>query len=250
MIREGALENPEPEVIFGLHVNGDGKTGTISYRPGGTMASVNTLSITVRGKQTHAAYPWKGIDPIVTAAQIILGLQTITSRQIDLTTAPAVVTVATIQGGVRSNIIPDEVKMTGTIRTLDPAMKKEIHNQIRRIAVDIAESAGATAEVSITGNLPITYNNPDLAERMRPSLERVVGPGNLETSTVHTGGEDFAYYAEQVPGLFIFLGVRPPDLDPSIRIVGHSPQFFVDENALIYGVRALASMTVDYLAGK
>ena len=139
--------------------------------------------------------------------------------------------------------------MTGTIRTLDPDMKKEIHDRIRRTAENIALSAGATAEVSITGDLPVTYNNPELAERMRPSVERVVGKENLENAAVHTGGEDFAYYAEQVPGLFIFLGTRPPDLAPDIIITGHSPTFFVDENALIYGVRAMASMTVDYLVG-
>jgi len=250
MIEEGVLENPKPEVIFGQHVAADYGVGTIGYRPEGTMASVNTLDIIVRGSQTHGAYPWRGVDPIVTAAQIILGLQTITSRQIDLTVAPAVVTIGIIHGGVRSNIIPDEVSMTGTIRTLDPEMQKVIHERIRRTAENIAESAGATAEVTISGSLPVTWNDPKLAEQMRPSLERVVGKDRLVLSQVHTGGEDFAYFAEKVPGLFFFLGVLPEGTKPEDAAPGHSPRFFVDERALVYGVRAMASVVVDYMVQK
>ena len=250
MIEEGVLENPKPGVIFGQHVAADYGVGTIGYRPGGTMASVNTLDIVVRGRQTHGAYPWRGVDPIVTAAQIILGLQTITSRQIDLTVAPAVVTIGIINGGVRSNIIPDKVSMTGTIRTLDPEMQKVIHERIRRTAENIAESAGATAEVAISGSLPVTWNDPKLAEQMRPSLERVVGKDRLVLSRVHTGGEDFAYFAEKVPGLFFFLGVLPEGTKPEDAAPGHSPRFFVDERALVYGVRAMASVVVDYMVQK
>ncbi len=250
MIEEGVLENPKPEVIFGQHIITDYEVGNIGYRPGGTMASVNTLHITVRGSQTHGAYPWKGVDPIVTSAQIILGLQTITSRQLDLTVAPAVVTIGIIQGGVRSNIIPDEVKMTGTIRSLDPDMRQKIHKLIRRTVENIAESAGATAEVRITGSLPVTYNDLELVERMLTTLERVVGKDGLKISQVHTGGEDFAYFAEKIPGFYFFLGVRPKGSDPKEAIPLHSPRLFVDEDALIYGVRAMASMAVDYMIRK
>jgi len=244
MIEEGVLENPKPEVIFGQHVYTDDEAGTISYRPGGVMASVNTLRITVRGSQTHGAYPWKGVDPIVTAAQIILGLQTITSRQLDLTKAPAVITIGMINGGVRSNIIPDEIKMVGTIRSLDTDMRSEIHRRIRRTVENIAESAGATAEVTISGSLPVTYNDPELTNRMLPTLERITGKDNLVLSQIHTGGEDFAYYAEMIPALFIFIGVRP---EGGNVIPLHSPRIVVDEDALVYGVRALANMTVDYM---
>ena len=247
MIEEGAFENPRPDVVFGQHVNNDYEVGTIGYKPGGAMASINTLNITVKGTQTHGAYPWRGVDPIVTAAQIVLGLQTIVSRGIDLTVAPAVVTIGIIQGGVRSNIIPDEVKMTGTIRTLDPGMKTVIHDRIRRIVSGIAESAGATAEVSITGNLPVTWNDPGLADKMRPTLERIHGGDNVIISKVHTGGEDFAYYAQEVPGLFVFLGVLPKGTKPGDATPGHSPYFSVDEGALVYGVRTMTALVVDYM---
>ena len=250
MIREGALENPKPDVIFGQHVFTDLEAGGIGYKPEGAMASPTGLRITVRGSQTHGAYPWKGVDPVVVSAQIILGLQTIVSRQLDLTQAPAVVTIAIINGGVRGNIIPEEVTMSGTIRSLDMDMQKVIHERIRRTAEKIAESAGATAEVSISGGLPITWNDPELTEQMRPTLERVVGKGNLILSKPHTGAEDFAYYAEKIPALYIFLGVRKKGTDPSTAIPLHSPRLYVDESGLIYGVRALASMAVDYLAGE
>lgn len=248
MIEEGVLENPKPDVIFGQHITTDYERGYIGYRPKGVMASVNTLKITVHGVQTHGAYPWKGVDPIVTASQIVLGLQTITSRQLDLTTAPAVVTIGMIQGGVRSNIIPDEVTMVGTIRTLDKGMRDTIHERIRRITENISESAGATADVTISGNLPVTYNDPELTAKMLPTLERVVGKDGLVLSQVHTGGEDFAYYADAIPGLFVFLGVRPKGTAPEESIPLHSPLLVVDEDALVYGVRALANMTVDYMS--
>jgi len=250
MIREGAFENYHTDVIFGQHIITDFEVGTIGYKPGGTMASVDGLDITVRGNQTHGAYPWKGVDPIVTSAQIILGLQSITSRQLDLTTAPAVITIGSIHGGVRSNIIPDEVRMIGTIRSLDPEMRADIHQRIRRTAEWIALSAGATAEVTITIDLPITYNDPDVTERMLTALERITGRDGLILSKVHTGGEDFAFFAEQIPGFYYFLGVRPKGTDPGEAIPLHSPYLFVDEGALIYGVRAMASLAVEYMMGK
>ena len=214
------------------------------------MASVDGLHITVRGTQTHGAYPWKGTDPIVTASQIILGLQTITSRQLDITCAPAVITIGIIRGGVRSNIIPEEVEMIGTIRSLDPDMRTNIHKRITRTAEKIADSAGATAEVAISIGLPVTYNDPVLTERMVPTLERVTGKDGLKVSQVHTGGEDFAYYAEQIPGLFIFLGVLPKGGDQAEAAPLHSPHLYVDEDAFVYGIRTLASLAVDYLVGE
>lgn len=249
MIREGVLENPEPLAIFGLHVGVDFNTGSIGYKPGGALASQDVLHITVRGSQTHGAYPWQGIDPIVAAAQIIIGLQTITSRQLDLTQAPAVVTVGSIHGGVRSNIIPEEVELLGTIRSLDPSMRIDIHNRIRRTAEMIAESSGATAKVTINTGVPVTYNDPELTERMLPTLRRVVGEGNLEISKVHTGAEDFAFFAEKKPALFIFLGIRTKGIDHEKVAPVHSPRFFVDESSLVVGVRALSNMAVDYLEG-
>ena len=247
MIDEGVLENPKPDVIFGQHVTQDFETGSIGYKAGGAMASVNTLHITVKGKQTHGAYPWNGVDPIVTAAQIIMGLQTIISRQSDLTVAPAVVTIGIIEGGIRSNIIPDEVKMTGTIRTLDPDMKEIIHERIRRIVKNIAESAGASADVNITGSLPVTWNDHKLVQKMLPTLERVTGENGLVVSKVHTGGEDFAFFSEKIPGFYFFLGVRPKGTPAGEAKPLHSPFFFADESALTYGVRAMASVAVDYM---
>jgi len=246
MIKEGALENPEPEAIFGLHVFAD-SVGTISYRAGAALASVNELRITIRGRQTHGAMPWGGVDPIVVAAQIVLGLQTIISRQINLTVAPAIISIGSIHGGVRSNIIPDEVEMVGTIRTLDPEMKSEIHQRIRDTATLIAQSAGATAEVAISEGVPVTYNDPGLTERMIPVLEKVAGKDKLFSVPPKTGTEDFSYYAQQVPGLFFFLGIAPPDADPSQVAPNHSPHFYVDESALVLGVRSLVHLAAAYM---
>lgn len=249
MIKEGVLENPKPEAMFALHVNSFLKVGTIGYRPGATMASADGLSIIVRGKQTHGAIPWAGADPIVTSAQIILGLQTIISRQIDIAQAPAIITIGKIQGGVRSNIIPGEVKMIGTIRALDTEMQNEIHERIKRTAEKIAESTGTTADVTISKGLPITYNNPALTERMRPTIERIVGKEGLILSAPHTGSEDFAFFAEKVPGFYIFLGISPKDSDLSKAESLHSPRLVADEGAMLVGVRAMASMAVEYLRG-
>lgn len=248
MIEEGALENPRPDAIFGLHVM-PLPTGFIGYRPGGALASVQTLYITVRGRQTHGAMPWRGVDPIVTSAQIILGLQTLVSRQADITQAPAVVTIGQIDGGVRSNIIPDSVVMVGTVRTLDPEMRAQIEEGIHRTAEEIARSAGATAEVRLTEPLPVTYNDPELTGRMLPTLERVAGPGMAEEVPPITGSEDFSYYQQEVPGLFFFLGVVPDSVPLEDAAPNHSPYFFADETALPVGVRALANLAVDFLTG-
>lgn len=246
MIEEGALDNPRPEAIFGLHVL-PGPVGHISYRPAGTMASSDGLEIVVRGRQTHGAMPWAGVDPIVVASQIVLGLQTITSRQTDVTAAPAIVTIGSIQGGNRGNIIPDSVVLVGTIRAFDPAMQKEIHERVRRTAELIARSAGASAKVGIDIGNPVTYNDPALAERMSATLERVAGEGNVSIVQPTTTAEDFSRYQQQIPGLFFFLGVTPQGEDPRQAAANHSPRFFADEAALPVGVRALAHLAVDFL---
>lgn len=247
MINEGALENPKPDAIFGLHVFPDAEAGTIAYRPGGTMAAVDGLHITVKGVQTHGAEPWGGVDPIVTSAQIIMGLQTIVSRQEDIRKAPAVVTIGIIKGGVRSNIIPDTVEMTGTIRTLDPEMRKEIHAKIKRTVENIAASAGATADVTIGSGDPVTYNDPDLTARMLPTLERVAGKDNVILAPPKTGGEDFSLFAKKVPGLFINLGCRARGADLAATARNHSPKFMVDESAIPLGIKTMANLAVEYL---
>ena len=212
------------------------------------MASADYLRILVRGRQTHGAMPWGGVDPVVAAAQIILGLQTVVSRQVDLTTSPAVVTVATIHGGVRSNIIPDSVEMTGTIRALDPAVQQEMHEHVRRTAQRIAESAGATADVQIGLGYPVTYNDPALTDRMVSVLRHVLGSDRVLLRGPLTGAEDFSFFAQQVPGFYFWLGVTPPTQDLRTAARNHSPEFFVDESALLTGVRALSHLSIACLS--
>jgi amidohydrolase len=250
MVREGVLEDPKVDAVFGLHVGITPlEAGSISFRPKGLMAAGDTYSIVVKGRQTHGAMPWAGIDPIVVASQIVLGLQTIVSRQIDLTSAPAVVTVGTIEGGSRHNIVPDQVRMTGTIRTFDPEMRTQILARVRRTATSIAAAAGATAEVTLDEGYPVTWNDPALTERMTPSLRRVAAGTFNPNAQPTTTSEDFAYYARKVPALYFFLGVAPKGSDPATWAANHSPRFSPDEAALIIGVRALASLAVDFSAG-
>jgi amidohydrolase len=246
MIEEGVLENPKPSAIFGLHVF-PYPSGQIRYRPGGTMASSDAFRVVVRGRQTHGAQPWAGIDPVVVSAQIVLALQTIPSRQIDVTAAPAIVTVGAINGGVRYNIIPDSVVMIGTIRTFDAAVRRDLHQRVRRTAESIAQSAGASALVTIDSGPPVTYNDPALTERMLPTLRRAAGASGVELNKPLTPAEDFSLYQERIPGLFVFLGVRPAATDSTSAAPNHSPRFFVDEGALPTGVRTLAYLAVDYL---
>jgi amidohydrolase len=248
MIKEGVLDDPKPGAIFGLHVF-PYPTGEIRFRPAGAMASSDAFRIVVRGRQTHGAQPWAGVDPIVVAAQIVLGLQTITSRQVDVTAAPAIVTIGAVHGGVRYNIIPDSVVMVGTIRAFDPAARRDIHDRVRRTAEAIAQSAGATAQLAIDSGPPVTYNDPALTERMTPTLRRVAGAARIHAAPPLTTAEDFSRYQERIPGLFFFLGVAPPRSDQQTAAPNHSPRFFVDEGALPVGVRALAHLAVDYLAG-
>jgi amidohydrolase len=248
MIREGVLENPTVAVIFGLHVF-PFEVGKISYCPGPAMASADGLRIVVKGKQTHGAMPWGGIDPIVVASQIVLGLQNIISRQVNITEAPAVISIGSIHGGVRSNIIPDEVEMIGTIRTLNQEMRTEIHERIQQTATMIALSAGATADVSINLGYPVTVNDLKLTEQMVPVLKRIAGEENVFKVPPKGTAEDFSYYQQKVSGLFFFLGITPKDADPEKVAMNHSPYFYVDESALILGVRALAHLAVSYIEG-
>ena len=225
MLKEGAFLDPVPDVIFGLHA-WPGRVGQISYRPGSFMASVDELYIKVAGRQTHGAVPWGGVDPIVVASQIVLGLQTIASRQLPITTTPSIITVGVIQGGVRNNIIPDEVEMRGTIRTFLPEVRSDIESRIRRTAQHIAAASGATVDVRITNGYPVTVNDAALTEAMLPTLRRVVGDTQVVQIDMVTVAEDFSYFANQVPGLFLFLGVTPEDQDPATAPSNHSPYFF------------------------
>jgi len=214
------------------------------------MAAVDSFKIVVHGKQTHGAYPWLGVDPIVVASQIVLGLQTIPSRQVDSSLAPSIVTVGAIHGGVRNNIIPDDVEMIGTIRSLDAKMRDDIHARIKRTAEDIAKSGGATATVTIDEGYPITYNDPAVTERMAPTLRRVAGPSNVEVVNATLGAEDFSFFQQKVPGLFFWLGTRPKNQTAEQAASNHSPLFYVDESGLELGVRAMAHVAVDYLLAK
>jgi amidohydrolase len=247
MIREGALDDPKVEAAFGLHVF-PFETGSIMFRPEGIMAAGDTVRIRVRGRQTHGALPWAGVDPIIVAAQVVLGLQTIVSRQVDVTKAPAVITIGMIRGGNRSNIIPDEVALEGTIRTFDPAMRTSILDRVRRTAEGIAESGGATAEVTFEPGNAVTWNDRALTERMTPSLRRVATARFDPAVQVTTTAEDFSEYQKKVPGLFFFLGVAPKGAHPSSVAPNHSPRFYADEAALVPGVRAMVSLAFDYLS--
>ena len=248
MIAAGVLENPKVDAIFGLHVM-PFEQSTLWVRPGGLMASSDTLTITVHGKSTHGAVPWGGVDPIAVSAQVVTALQTIVSRQIDLTTAPAIITIGRINGGVRFNIIPDTVVMEGTIRTLDSKMQDDIHARITRTAKLVAESAGAEADVQIVRTTPVTFNDPSLTAQMTPTLTRVAG-GKVFDVPPRTIAEDFALFQQKVPGMFFFLGINAAGADPSKVAANHSATFSVDEGALPAGIRALANLAIDYLSVK
>jgi len=251
MVQEGVLEKgPKPEVIFGLHINSQTEVGKLKYKPGGTMASADIFRIKVKGKQVHGAYPWAGIDPVVTASQIVMGLQTIISRQVELPEDAAVITVGMIHGGVRNNIIPEEVQLEGTVRALNKEMQQQIHDRIKLTATKIAESAGATAEVEIIPQTPVTYNDPALTDKMLPTLQAVAGPQNVILAKAVTGAEDFAFYQEKIPGLFIFVGGMPKGKDPATAAPHHTPDFYIDESGMKLGVKTLTGLTLNYMAGQ
>lgn len=247
MVKEGVMTNPDVDVVFGLHINSKTPVNQIGYRPEGTMASADRLEIHVKGSQTHGAYPWDGVDPVVTSAQIIMGLQTIVSRNVELLKAPAVVTIGKIEGGVRNNIIPEEVTLIGTIRALDTAMQNQVHRRIREIATNIGESAGAEVTVDIQRGYPVTYNDPELTAQMLPTLQRTAGQENILLRHAVTGAEDFSYLAQEAPGLFIFLGGMPSGTKPEDAAPHHTPDFYVDDSGLKLGVRALSHLTLDYM---
>jgi amidohydrolase len=244
MVQEGVMQGVS--AVFGLHVFANVPTGTITYRSGPFMAASDQFDIVVTGKQTHGSAPWRGVDPIVVGAQIVSALQTIVSRNVDITHLPAIVSVGQFQSGVRNNIIPETARLVGTIRTFDDDVQDDIHARVKRIAEGIAAGAGATVDVQIHRGNPVTANDPALTARMLPTLERVA-PGKVKESELITGAEDFTYFQREAPGLFFFLGITPPDQAGSAP-ANHSPLFFVDEAALPTGVRALAHLAVDYLS--
>ncbi|MCV6613931.1 MAG: amidohydrolase [Cellvibrionaceae bacterium] len=250
MVKEGVLKNPDVDAIFGLHINSQTDVGVVKYRSGGIMAAVDPYKIVVKGKQAHGAYPWLSTDPIVTAAQIIMGLQTVVSREADLTQSAAVVTVGKIQGGIRSNIIPNEVEMIGTIRTLDENVRKKVHEGVRRKAKGIAESMGATAEVTLPLNYsyPVTYNNPELMRQMLPTLSRTAGDKNVQEVNPVTGAEDFSFFQREVPGVYLFVGGKDKNTPAAEAPAHHTPEFRVEDEGMKLGVRLLVNLTMDYMA--
>jgi amidohydrolase len=249
MVKEGVMENPHVDAVFGLHIQSYQPAGTITYRPGGDMAAVNPMKIVVTGKQAHGAYPWSSVDPIVTSAQIINALQTIVSRNLQITRNGAVVTIGAINGGNRSNIIPETVTMLGTIRTLNDDDEKMIIERVRTIVTKTAEAAGATAEVTIPyeHHYPITYNNPELVAQMLPTLQATAGKENVSLRNAETGAEDFSFYEQKAPGIFIHLGGMPKGGDPVKAPAHHTPDFFIDESGFTLGVKALCNLTIDYM---
>lgn len=246
MVKQGVMENPKVDVVFGLHINSLTEVGTIKYRPRGTLAAADRFKIVVKGKGTHGANPWLGVDPIVVSSQIVLGLQTIISRQTELVKEPAVITVGTIHGGVRNNIIPEEVVMEGTVRTFDDGMRADIFEKMEKTVTNIAESAGAKGELIIYRQYPVTYNDPKLTEMMLSSLVESAGDGNVILTQAWTGAEDFSFYAQKAPGLFFFLGGMPKGKKVSEAAPHHTPEFFIDESGLKLGVKTFCNLVIDY----
>ena len=248
MVKEGVLENPKVDVIFGQHIISYVPTGTIVYRPGGAMAGVNGFHIVVKGKSSHGAMPWQGIDPIVVSAQIINNLQTIVSRNINITENPAVVTIGAIKGGNRGNIIPDSVEMDGTLRSFTDADQKLLWDKLNQIVTSTAEMQGATAKVTIGNVYPVTFNDPTLTAKMLTTLQQTAGISNVSISPPTTGAEDFSFYEQKVPGLFFFLGGMPKGGDPKTTPANHSPDFYIEESGFALGVKAICNLTLDYMA--
>ena len=246
MVKEGVLKNPDVDAIFGLHINSQTPVGVIRYKSGGTMAAAQSFTIHVKGKQSHGSQPWSGVDPILISAKIIDGLQTIISREANLTNEAAVITVGKIKSGVRFNIIPESAEMLGTIRTLDYGMKDLINRRMMEMVPDIARAYGGEASIEIKDATDITFNDPDLVSQMIPTLQRVAGDENIQTQKAVTGAEDFSYYQREVPGFFFFLGgMTPGNEEPYPH---HTPDFKIDEDGLMLGVKALTELSIDYLS--
>lgn len=247
MVEDGVLKDYGVDIIFGLHINSLTEVGKIRYKVGGALAAADVFTIKVKGKQTHGSMPWGGVDPIVASAQIIMGLQTIVSRQTELTKEAAVISVGKITAGVRNNIIPESAEMVGTIRTLDTEMQDIIHEKIRKTATLIGESSGCDVEVQIDKGVPVTYNDPELTRKMLPTLERSAGADNVIVSRAITGAEDFSFFANEVPGLFFFLGGMPKDQHPTEAAPHHTPDFYIDESGMTLGIKTLINLTLDYM---
>ncbi|WP_103067998.1 amidohydrolase [Aquimarina sediminis] len=245
MIKEGVLKNPDVDAIFGLHINSGTNVGQIRYKPGGTMAAVERFVINVKGKQTHGSAPWTGVDPILISAKIIDGLQTIISRESPLVSEAAVITVGKITSGVRFNIIPESAEMIGTVRTLDPQMRTLIIKRMNEMVPAIAKAYGGTATIDFQNNTSITYNDLDLVKKMLPTLQGVAGKENVILSKATTGGEDFSYFQEEVPGFYFFLGGKSPETNKATS--HHTPDFYIDERGLLLGVKVMSQLTLDYL---
>ncbi|MGQ8365016.1 amidohydrolase [Glaciecola sp. 1036] len=249
MVEEGVLKNPDVDVVFGLHISSNTDVGKVRYRHGGIMAAVDPFKIVVKGKQAHGAYPWKSVDPITTSAQIIMGLQTIVSRELRLIDDAAVITIGSIHGGNRSNIIPMEVTMVGTIRTLNEQARDHIYEALPRKVKGIADSMRAEAEITLPldYNYPITYNEPALMEQMLPTLVRTAGKSNVIDSKPVTGAEDFSFFQKEVPGVYLWVGGKPLDVSEADSPAHHTPEFFVDDSGMKLGVKLLTNMTLDYM---
>jgi amidohydrolase len=247
MVKEGVLENPKVDAIFGLHIWSQISAGQVHVRPQGIMAAVDEFRIDLEGIQTHGSTPWTGIDPIVTASQIVNSLQTIVSRNMPLTKAAAVVTIGSIHGGVRSNIIPESLYMLGTIRTLDAQMRKTVLKRLEEIVHSISKANNAKAKITYMVSYPITYNDTDLYNKMLPTLKRVNGEENVNFMDAITGAEDFSFFQEKVPGMYFFIGGAKKDTDPNLAAPHHTPDFYVDDSAMVTGLKSMTSLTLDYL---
>ncbi len=249
MVKEGVMDNPKVDAVFGLHINSQTEVGTLAYRPGGIYASVNDMKIVVKGRSAHGANPWYSVDPIVVSAQIINNLQTIVSRNLNITENAGIVTVGAIHGGNRSNIIPEQVEMLGTIRALSLEDEKMLIERVRQVATKTAESAGATVDVQIpySSHYPITFNDADLTQKMLPSLQKTAGTQNVLLRPPHTGAEDFSFYQQKAPGIYFNLGGMPKGGNPKTAASHHTPDFFLDESGFILGVKSLANLAVDYM---
>ncbi len=246
MVKEGVMDNPKVDAIFGMHIESDLEIGKFEYKPGAFMASSDWFSIKIKGKQSHGSQPWKGVDPIVVGSEIISALQTIVSRQSELTKAPVVITVGKFHSGLRNNIIPEEAVLDGTIRTLDKDMQKETHERIRKVATTVATALGATAEVTIDTKTLVTYNDPELVKMMLPSLEKAAGKGNVTERQWVTGAEDFSYFGEKAPAFFIYFGGLPAGANRDNAPPHHTPDFYIDDSKLDVGVRAFCNIVFDY----
>lgn len=246
MVKEGVMDSPKIDAIFGIHINSQTPIGTIRYKSGSIMAASDWFEIKVKGKQTHGAYPWAGVDPIAVGSQIYTGLQMIVARQSNLPKAPVVITVGRINGGVRENIIPEELVMAGTIRTLDEEMQNDVHARIKQTAKSIAESMGATAEVTIDRKTPVTYNTPELVDKMVPSLYKAAGKDNVMLGEWVTGAEDFAFFREKAPAFYFVVGGMPADKTAKTAAPHHTPDFIIDDSRLDVGVKAFANIVFDF----